>query len=102
MLSGDLKVFATAQELLSKHSELLPPLLNVFSTTGTYIMTNDGRIFAIRSGKISRPAVGDSTVSRGTLSYLLFLVSVIKFSYNSYNFESSVYLSGVLYWRELS
>uniref|UniRef100_A0A672YBB3 RAD54 like 2 n=1 Tax=Sphaeramia orbicularis TaxID=375764 RepID=A0A672YBB3_9TELE len=27
---------------------------------GTYIRTNDGRIFAIRSGKISRPAVGDS------------------------------------------
>uniref|UniRef100_A0A8C4HBN4 RAD54 like 2 n=1 Tax=Dicentrarchus labrax TaxID=13489 RepID=A0A8C4HBN4_DICLA len=27
---------------------------------GTYIRTNDGRIFAIRSGKISRPAVGDT------------------------------------------
>ncbi|XP_070701848.1 helicase ARIP4 [Pempheris klunzingeri] len=27
---------------------------------GTYIRTNDGRIFAIRSGKISRPAVGGS------------------------------------------
>uniref|UniRef100_A0A4W6DMD5 RAD54 like 2 n=1 Tax=Lates calcarifer TaxID=8187 RepID=A0A4W6DMD5_LATCA len=27
---------------------------------GTYIRTNDGRIFAIRSGKISRPAAGDT------------------------------------------
>uniref|UniRef100_A0A8C4HD82 RAD54 like 2 n=1 Tax=Dicentrarchus labrax TaxID=13489 RepID=A0A8C4HD82_DICLA len=33
---------------------------------GTYIRTNDGRIFAIRSGKISRPAVGGSAASRGT------------------------------------
>ncbi|XP_054641117.1 helicase ARIP4 isoform X2 [Dunckerocampus dactyliophorus] len=31
---------------------------------GTYIRTNDGRIFAIRSGKISRQAAGGSTVSR--------------------------------------
>uniref|UniRef100_A0A8D3BQJ0 Helicase ARIP4-like n=1 Tax=Scophthalmus maximus TaxID=52904 RepID=A0A8D3BQJ0_SCOMX len=31
---------------------------------GTYIRTNDGRIFAIRSGKISRPAVGGSAASR--------------------------------------
>uniref|UniRef100_A0A8C9ZPG2 RAD54 like 2 n=1 Tax=Sander lucioperca TaxID=283035 RepID=A0A8C9ZPG2_SANLU len=30
---------------------------------GTYIRTNDGRIFAIRSGKISRPAVGGSAGS---------------------------------------
>lgn len=44
------------------------PLLHhdVFSTTGTYIRTNDGRIFAIRSGKISRPTVGGSATSRGT------------------------------------
>uniref|UniRef100_A0A3B4UPH8 RAD54 like 2 n=1 Tax=Seriola dumerili TaxID=41447 RepID=A0A3B4UPH8_SERDU len=34
---------------------------------GTYIRTNDGRIFAIRSGKISRPAVGGSAASRGSL-----------------------------------
>uniref|UniRef100_A0A3B3VAA0 RAD54 like 2 n=1 Tax=Poecilia latipinna TaxID=48699 RepID=A0A3B3VAA0_9TELE len=32
---------------------------------GTYIRTNDGRIFAIRSGKISRPAAGASAPSRG-------------------------------------
>uniref|UniRef100_A0A667Y507 RAD54 like 2 n=1 Tax=Myripristis murdjan TaxID=586833 RepID=A0A667Y507_9TELE len=31
---------------------------------GTYIRTNDGRIFAIRSGKISRPAMGGSASSR--------------------------------------
>nr|XP_057921440.1 helicase ARIP4 [Doryrhamphus excisus] len=31
---------------------------------GTYIRTNDGRIFAIRSGKISRPTVGVSAVPR--------------------------------------
>uniref|UniRef100_A0A3Q2WRY2 RAD54 like 2 n=1 Tax=Haplochromis burtoni TaxID=8153 RepID=A0A3Q2WRY2_HAPBU len=31
---------------------------------GTYIRTNDGRIFAIRSGKISRPAAGGSAASR--------------------------------------
>uniref|UniRef100_A0A667XXT6 RAD54 like 2 n=1 Tax=Myripristis murdjan TaxID=586833 RepID=A0A667XXT6_9TELE len=31
---------------------------------GTYIRTNDGRIFAIRSGKISRPAMGDSQGSQ--------------------------------------
>uniref|UniRef100_A0A3B5PW18 RAD54 like 2 n=1 Tax=Xiphophorus maculatus TaxID=8083 RepID=A0A3B5PW18_XIPMA len=31
---------------------------------GTYIRTNDGRIFAIRSGKISRPAAGASAPSR--------------------------------------
>uniref|UniRef100_A0A3B5L9H9 RAD54 like 2 n=1 Tax=Xiphophorus couchianus TaxID=32473 RepID=A0A3B5L9H9_9TELE len=34
---------------------------------GTYIRTNDGRIFAIRSGKISRPAAGASAPSRGSL-----------------------------------
>uniref|UniRef100_A0A3P8QG85 RAD54 like 2 n=1 Tax=Astatotilapia calliptera TaxID=8154 RepID=A0A3P8QG85_ASTCA len=32
---------------------------------GTYIRTNDGRIFAIRSGKISRPVAGGSAASRG-------------------------------------
>ncbi|KAK5912518.1 hypothetical protein CesoFtcFv8_002381 [Champsocephalus esox] len=31
---------------------------------GTYIRTNDGRIFAIRSGKITRQAVGGSAASR--------------------------------------
>ncbi|XP_061687597.1 helicase ARIP4 isoform X2 [Syngnathoides biaculeatus] len=31
---------------------------------GTYIRTNDGRIFAIRSGKISRPIAGGPAVSR--------------------------------------
>uniref|UniRef100_A0A3B4GW38 RAD54 like 2 n=1 Tax=Pundamilia nyererei TaxID=303518 RepID=A0A3B4GW38_9CICH len=31
---------------------------------GTYIRTNDGRIFAIRSGKISRPVAGGSAASR--------------------------------------
>ncbi|KAM9799888.1 helicase ARIP4 [Syngnathus typhle] len=31
---------------------------------GTYIRTNDGRIFAVRSGKISRPFAGGATVSR--------------------------------------
>ncbi|XP_047439097.1 helicase ARIP4 isoform X2 [Mugil cephalus] len=33
---------------------------------GTYIRTNDGRIFAIRSGKISRPVIGGSSASRDT------------------------------------
>ncbi|XP_061899142.1 helicase ARIP4-like isoform X2 [Entelurus aequoreus] len=31
---------------------------------GTYIRTNDGRIFAIRSGKISRPTIRSAAVSR--------------------------------------
>uniref|UniRef100_A0A3Q1G1A9 Helicase ARIP4-like n=1 Tax=Acanthochromis polyacanthus TaxID=80966 RepID=A0A3Q1G1A9_9TELE len=31
---------------------------------GTYIRTNDGRIFAIRSGKISRPVIGGSAAPR--------------------------------------
>ncbi|XP_051933273.1 helicase ARIP4 [Hippocampus zosterae] len=31
---------------------------------GTYIRTNDGRIFAIRSGKISRPSAAGTAVSR--------------------------------------
>uniref|UniRef100_A0A672YET6 RAD54 like 2 n=1 Tax=Sphaeramia orbicularis TaxID=375764 RepID=A0A672YET6_9TELE len=38
---------------------------------GTYIRTNDGRIFAIRSGKISRPAVGGSAASRGSLIFVI-------------------------------
>nr|XP_020443078.1 helicase ARIP4 [Monopterus albus] len=42
---------------------------------GTYIRTNDGRIFAIRSGKISRPAVGGSAASRGTHGSLVYPVS---------------------------
>ncbi|XP_061583191.1 helicase ARIP4 [Cololabis saira] len=33
---------------------------------GTYIRTNDGRIFAIRSGKISRSVTGGSAASRDT------------------------------------
>uniref|UniRef100_A0A3Q2ZGC5 RAD54 like 2 n=1 Tax=Kryptolebias marmoratus TaxID=37003 RepID=A0A3Q2ZGC5_KRYMA len=33
---------------------------------GTYIRTNDGRIFAIRSGKMSRPVIGASVPSRDT------------------------------------
>ncbi|CAJ1050707.1 helicase ARIP4 [Xyrichtys novacula] len=37
---------------------------------GTYIRTNDGRIFAIRSGKISRPTVGGSATSRDTSSLM--------------------------------
>lgn len=67
MLSEDLKVMRQHRNcsLHTKHFELLPASLGVFSTTGTYIRTNDGRIFAIRSGKISRPAVGGSAASRG-------------------------------------
>lgn len=42
---------------------------------GTYIRTNDGRIFAIRSGKISRPIVGASAASRETPSSLIHPVS---------------------------
>ncbi|TNN84328.1 Helicase ARIP4 [Liparis tanakae] len=38
---------------------------------GTYIRTNDGRIFAIRSGKISRPAVGGSAASMDTQGSLI-------------------------------
>ncbi|KAM9361199.1 helicase ARIP4 [Symphorus nematophorus] len=42
---------------------------------GTYIRTNDGRIFAIRSGKISRPAVGGSAASRDSQGSLIHPVS---------------------------
>ncbi|KAF7665468.1 hypothetical protein LDENG_00142640 [Lucifuga dentata] len=42
---------------------------------GTYIRTNDGRIFAIRSGKISRPTVGGSAASRDVQSSLIHSVS---------------------------
>nr|XP_019957050.1 PREDICTED: helicase ARIP4 isoform X1 [Paralichthys olivaceus]XP_019957051.1 PREDICTED: helicase ARIP4 isoform X1 [Paralichthys olivaceus] len=42
---------------------------------GTYIRTNDGRIFAIRSGKISRPAVGGSAASRDTQGSLIHPVN---------------------------
>ncbi|XP_073324230.1 helicase ARIP4 [Pagrus major] len=42
---------------------------------GTYIRTNDGRIFAIRSGKISRPAVGGSAASRDSQGPLIHPVS---------------------------
>lgn len=42
---------------------------------GTYIRTNDGRIFAIRSGKISRQAVEDSPASRDTQGSLVHPVS---------------------------
>lgn len=42
---------------------------------GTYIRTNDGRIFAIRSGKISRTPVGGSAASRDTQGSLIHPVS---------------------------
>ncbi|XP_012714321.2 helicase ARIP4 [Fundulus heteroclitus] len=42
---------------------------------GTYIRTNDGRIFAIRSGKISRAAAGASAPSRETQASLIHPVS---------------------------
>ncbi|XP_026203724.1 helicase ARIP4 isoform X2 [Anabas testudineus] len=42
---------------------------------GTYIRTNDGRIFAIRSGKISRPTGGGSAASRDTQVSLIQPVS---------------------------
>ncbi|CAN9511775.1 unnamed protein product [Ophioblennius macclurei] len=42
---------------------------------GTYIRTNDGRIFAIRSGKISRPVVGVSAPSRDAQGSLIQPVS---------------------------
>ncbi|KAM9859849.1 helicase ARIP4 [Aulostomus maculatus] len=42
---------------------------------GTYIRTNDGRIFAIRSGKISRPTVGDSAVLRDNQGSVIHPVS---------------------------
>uniref|UniRef100_A0A8C2X485 RAD54 like 2 n=1 Tax=Cyclopterus lumpus TaxID=8103 RepID=A0A8C2X485_CYCLU len=42
---------------------------------GTYIRTNDGRIFAIRSGKISRPAVGGSAASMDTQGSLIHPLS---------------------------
>ncbi|XP_068450515.1 helicase ARIP4 [Clinocottus analis] len=41
---------------------------------GTYIRTNDGRIFAIRSGKLSRPGVG-SAASRDTQGSLIHPLS---------------------------
>ncbi|XP_029006030.1 helicase ARIP4 [Betta splendens] len=42
---------------------------------GTYIRTNDGRIFAIRSGKISRPAGGGSAALRDAHSSGIHAVS---------------------------
>ncbi|XP_031705575.1 helicase ARIP4 [Anarrhichthys ocellatus] len=42
---------------------------------GTYIRTNDGRIFAIRSGKFSRPALGGSAASRDTQGSLIHPLS---------------------------
>ncbi|KAM9408946.1 helicase ARIP4 [Pholidichthys leucotaenia] len=42
---------------------------------GTYIRTNDGRIFAVRSGKISRPVVGGSSASRDPQGSLIHPVS---------------------------
>ncbi|XP_059185057.1 helicase ARIP4 [Centropristis striata] len=42
---------------------------------GTYIRTNDGRIFAIRSGKISRPAMGGSAASRDAQGPLIHPLS---------------------------
>ncbi|KAM7402161.1 hypothetical protein PAMP_017426 [Pampus punctatissimus] len=47
----------------------------IVTTTGTYIRTNDGRIFAIRSGKISRPAAGGSAALRETQGSLIHPVS---------------------------
>uniref|UniRef100_A0A4W5MII0 RAD54 like 2 n=1 Tax=Hucho hucho TaxID=62062 RepID=A0A4W5MII0_9TELE len=38
---------------------------------GTYIRTNDGRIFAIRSGKLSRAVQGGSATNRGSQASLL-------------------------------
>ncbi|XP_057701433.1 helicase ARIP4 isoform X1 [Corythoichthys intestinalis] len=42
---------------------------------GTYIRTNDGRIFAIRSGKVSRPATGSAAVSRDSHRSLIHPIS---------------------------
>ncbi|XP_041638846.1 helicase ARIP4 [Cheilinus undulatus] len=42
---------------------------------GTYIRTNDGRIFAIRSGKISRPTMGGSAALRDTPGSLIHPIS---------------------------
>ncbi|XP_013861632.1 helicase ARIP4 [Austrofundulus limnaeus] len=42
---------------------------------GTYIRTNDGRIFAIRSGKNSRSVIGTSASSRGSQSSSIQRVS---------------------------
>ncbi|KAM6927755.1 helicase ARIP4 [Xenentodon cancila] len=42
---------------------------------GTYIRTNDGRIFAIRSGKIGRPVTGGSAASRDTQASLMHPLS---------------------------
>uniref|UniRef100_A0A674N5K6 RAD54 like 2 n=1 Tax=Takifugu rubripes TaxID=31033 RepID=A0A674N5K6_TAKRU len=42
---------------------------------GTYIRTNDGRIFAIRSGKLGRGTVGDHVVPRDNPSFLSHPVS---------------------------
>lgn len=42
---------------------------------GTYIRTNDGRIFAIRSGKISRPAIGGSSAARDAQGSLIHPVT---------------------------
>lgn len=67
-LSEDQKVSATVQELFTVRSKILSPIIQPFSITGTYIRTNDGRIFAIRSGKFSRGTVGDHVVPRGTYS----------------------------------
>ncbi|XP_071017602.1 helicase ARIP4-like [Oncorhynchus clarkii lewisi] len=41
---------------------------------GTYIRTNDGRIFAIRSGKLSRAVQGGSATNRGSQASLLHAI----------------------------
>lgn len=60
--------YSSSKELLSVYCSLgvgkVYLLVILFLLAGTYIRTNDGRIFAIRSGK-SRPPEGGATASRG-------------------------------------
>lgn len=73
-LSEDPKVSAAAESSISKHLKCLCPIIKLFSVIGTYIRTNDGRIFAIRSGKLGRGTVGDHVVPRGKYSVISYLV----------------------------
>lgn len=73
-LSEDPKVSAAAESSISKHLKCLCPIIKLFSVIGTYIRTNDGRIFAIRSGKLGRGTVGDHVVPRGKYSVISYLI----------------------------
>uniref|UniRef100_A0A669DZ31 RAD54 like 2 n=1 Tax=Oreochromis niloticus TaxID=8128 RepID=A0A669DZ31_ORENI len=66
---------------------------------GTYIRTNDGRIFAIRSGKISRPVAGGSAASRGR-GFPLLNIYMLQ-SYAQSNLDISLLVCNAVYPSKL-